>query len=445
MSPLDAYIEHLAELVADEIVRVVASLPRSARLPHIIQALNAVSFGLGHDFLVGLHGHTVEESLAMVLADWIASETVRIVFSLDEPRAALGLDAPPSPPVPQRFEEGDDIAQHNDGPSKKKGRAWSDWQAHLYRGVWLPAYQTAIADLTPDDVGLASAYLAGKLTQKGCPKSDKAKKADRWNLAYRIVHGIEMVAGIVASVVLGVVFGPLGGLLTTYLHKAKMAALDHFWRLKVARDPAFKALVEQLNPTEWYTFNGFHFQLRPVGNMLMQELGCKGDLRTRLGMHGRLMRTLDVLASSSPTAKSAPGRYDYPSAFGPLKGSIFPPRGPQFDGTPPTPPIVAQAKKVVMSAPIQAVINRPSATLSATVQHMSGGTPVPKGLARSAALLQAKVQKQVAATVPAGPQMTASVVEMPAAPGAATNRQRNTMGLLLLGGAALGAAFLATR
>lgn len=420
----------LACLVADEVMALVHALSPSARAVHIAARLDCLAPRLGDVFASELCQRPMRWALCHVLLDYITEETARIIGALDGEHAGVALGAV-TPPSVTKFLESDDVARHNLAPSKKKGKSWTHWQEHLYRGLWYPAYQTAIADLTPDDFGLASAYLSGKLTQKGCPKSDKAKKAHNWNLAYKIVHGIEMVAGIVASVVLTVFYGPLGGLATSYLHKAKMAALDHFWKVKVEKDPAFRALVDKLTPTEWYTFNGFRFQLRPYGNLLVQELACKADLRTRLLMHGRMLRTLDVLASSSPTARSAPGRYDYPSSLGLLKGSIFPPRGPKADGKPPSPKIRAQAKKVIMSAPLQAIIKQPAASLSATVQQMRGGVPVPKGVAQSAALLRARVQQHASS-----PQLDAR---------ARQEKPANAVWLLALGGAALGAAFLATR
>jgi hypothetical protein len=418
----------VARLLTDEVMSLVGWLSPEAQIAHIARRLDCLAPRLGELFMIALRRWPIRSALCHVLWDFIADETARILGALDGTHVALGLGAV-GPPSATKVVEADDVAQHNDAPSKKRGKSWTEWQGHLYRGLWYPGYQTSIVDLTPDDVGLASAYLAGKLTQKGCPKSDKAKKAHSWNLAYKIVHGIEMVAGIVASVVMTVFYGPLGGLITSYLHKAKMAVLDRFWKVKVEKDPAFRALVEKLDPTEPYTYNGFRFQLRPYGNLLVQELACKADLRTRLLMHGRMMRTLDVLAASSPTAKSAPGRYDYLSSFGMLKGSIFPPHGPKYDGTPPAPKVQAQAKQVIMSAPIQAVIKQPAASLSATVQTIKGGPPLPPGVAQSAALLRARVQAHTAA------QLEHVKAEKPA----------SRTWLFLLGGAALGAAFLATR
>lgn len=426
----DDRIAEISKLAADGVFARVAELPPELRLAHLVRGLECVAPGLGHSFLLELRQWPIGAALFSILHEHISDETARIVGALEGHRVALGLgDA--SPPSVVKFSETDDIVQHNEAPSPKKKKPWAEWQGHLYRGLWYPGYQTPITDLTPDDVGLASAYLAGKLTQKGCPKSDKSKKADKWNLAYKIVHGIEMVAGIVASVVMTVFYGPLGGLVTSYLHKAKMAILDHFWKIKVAKDPAFRALVEKLQPTEPMTYNGFRFQLRPYGNMLVEELACKADLRTRLLMHGRMLRTLDVLAATSPTAKSMPGCYDYPSAFGVLKGSIFPPRGPKFDGTPPPPKVVEQAKKVVATPQIQAIIRQPAANLSATAKLVTGTQePTPRGVAQSAALLRARVAHQQDA------QLAEAKRQKPA---------NHKTWLFVLGGAALGAAILATR
>lgn len=423
-------IAEISQLVADGVFTRVAELPPDLRVAQLVRGLNCVAPGLGRLFVGELPHRSVRSALSSVLHEYIFDETARIVGALEGHRVALGLGAV-APPSVVKFYENDDVAQHNDAPSPKNKKSWTDWQGHLYRGLWYPAYQTPLTDLTADDVGLASAYLAGKLNQKGCPKSDKAKKADKWNLAYKIVHGIEMVAGIVASVVMTVFYGPLGGLITSYLHKAKMAVLDHFWKIKVAKDPAFRALVEKLQPTETMTFNGFRFRLRPYGNMLVQELACKGDLRARFLMHGRMLRTIDMLAATSPTAKSLPGCYDYPSAFGLLKGSIFPPRGPKFDGTPPPPKIVAQAKKVVATPQIQAIIKQPAANLSATAKLVTGAEePTPKGVAQSAKLLRARIANHQSA------QLAEAQKQQPA--------NRKTW-LFVLGGAALGAAILATR
>ena len=427
MQTTDARVAELCHQVARDVLGVVRRVPLDLQIAFIVDRLDDLALGLGDTFLVELGHRPLAHALHAVIREHITDETARILDVLDCQTMPLGLGA--TPPSVVKFSEKDDVAEHNDEPSKKKGKGWIEWQAHLYRGLWYPGFQTPIVDLTPDDVGLASAYLAGKLTQKGCPKSDKAKKAHSWNLAYQIVHGIEMVAGLVASVVLTVFYGPLGGLITSYLHKAKMAVLDHFWKVKIEKDPAFKALVDKLDPTEPYMFNGFRFQLRPYGNMLVQELGCKADLRTRLLLHGRMLRTLDVLASSSPTARSAPGRYDYPSTFGQLKGSIFPPRGPKFDGTPAPPNIQAQAKKVISSAPMQAIIKQPAASLSATAAMLTKTTPVPKGVAESAALLRARVQTRAAPGLQQGKEQ----------------KHENRTWLYLLGGAALGAAYLATR
>jgi hypothetical protein len=57
------------------------------------------------------------------------------------------------------------------------------------------------------------------------------------------------------------------------------------------------------------------FQVRPYGNMLVMELACRRDLGTRIRLHGRMLRTIDVLAASAPTARSRPGGYDYVSAL----------------------------------------------------------------------------------------------------------------------------------
>jgi hypothetical protein len=426
----DDRIAEISQLAADGVFARVAELPPQLRFAHLVHGLDCVAPGLAQSFLIALRERPLRAALFSVLHEHISEETARIVGALESHRIGLGLgDA--SPPSVVKFSETDDVVQHNEAPSPKKKRPWAEWQGHLYRGLWYPGYQTPITDLTPDDVGLASAYLAGKLTQKGCPKSDKAKKADKWNLAYQIVHGIEMVAGLVASVVMTVFYGPLGGLITSYLHKAKMAILDHFWKIKVAKDPAFQALVEKLQPTEPMTYNGFRFQLRPYGNMLVQELACKADLRTRFLMHGRMLRTLDVLAATSPTAKSMPGCYDYPSALGLLRGSIFPPRGPKFDGTPPPPKVVEQAKKVVATPQIQAIIKQPAANLTATAKLVTGTEePTPKGVAQSAALLRARVAHHQTA------QRSEAQKQKPS---------NHKTWLFVLGGAALGAAILATR
>jgi hypothetical protein len=189
------------------------------------------------------------------------------------------------------------------------------------------------------------------------------------------------------------------------------------------------------------SYGRFRYQMRPFGNLLVQELGCGRDLATRLRLHGRVIRMIDVLASSAPTARSRPGGYDYVSSFGMLKGSIFPPRGPKFDGVAPPPKVAAQVKALVASAPIQALIKPP-----VTAQHAS--LPVPPGLLQSAKLLEAGVARSVAAS---SDDKRVEVTQKSSSSAATAKRTAGTSAAysgplwLLLGGAALGAAILATR
>jgi hypothetical protein len=428
-------IDHLAALAANEMARHLETLPPALRIVRVIDGLDSLGPGLSERLVRLVRHRSIKDALAAVLADHIAKEVVRITADVDPILGSvpigLGAAAPPAV-VPS---ERDDVIQHNNASTKTK-----QWQEQTYRGLWYPAYKTAIHDLTTDDVGLASAYLGGRLTQRGCPDSDKTNSEKKWNLAYRIVHGIEMVAGMVAGLVLTVIYGPIAGLAVGYLHKAKMALMDKIWKLKVAKDPAFRALVQKLQPQGWMNYRGFRFQMRPYGNLLVKELGCRGNLATRLRMHGRVLRTIDVLAASAPTAKSRPGGHDYMSAFGQLRGSIFPPRGPQYDGVPPPPKIVAQVNKVLASAPIQALLKQP-------VQPSHAALPTPAGVLHSAELLQARVQAQQA-TEPAKPEIAkpaTAQMEMAHPSETKVATPNHALPWLLLGGAVLGAAILATR
>jgi hypothetical protein len=424
-------IEHLARLTADEVVRRLAALSPVERVARVVRTLDALAPGLGERFYRLLASRAPADALTFVLAELVTAKVGRIATETMGNSGGLGAIVPP----PAVATERDDVAQHNDPPSLKS----KAWQEQTYRGLWYPAYRVAIRDLTTHDLGLASAYLGGKLTQRGCPKSDKTRSEEKWNLAYRIVHGIEMVAGAVAGLVLTIIYGPVAGLAVNYLHKAKMALMDRIWKLKVARDPAFRALVAKLQPQGWMSYRGFRFQMRPYGNLLVQELGCGRDLATRLRLHGRILRTIDVLAASAPTVKSRPGGYDYLSAFGLLKGSIFPPRGPAYDGTPAPPKVMAQVNRALASAPIKALINQPA-------QPAHAALPLPAGLVQSAALLQAEVSVGNESHPDRAPAPAASRGTPPTGRAhAATKSQSSTPLLVLLGGAALGAAILATR
>jgi hypothetical protein len=429
-------IDHLARLAAEAVAQHLSTLPSAARIAHVIAALDAVAPELSERFVSGLQYRRLEHTLARVLADHMTEHVLRIgrdlVPSIESIVLGLGAATPPAIVATER----DDVVLHNNASTKTK-----QWHEQTYRGLWYQGFQTPIKDLTTHDVALATAYLGGKLKQRGCPDSDKTKSEKSWNLAYKIIHAIEAVAGMVAGLVLTVIYGPIAGLAVSYLHKAKMALMDRFWKLKVGRDPAFRALVQKLQPQGWMSYRGFKFQMRPYGNLLVQELGCRGNLATRLRMHGRVLRMIDVLCASAPTAKSRPGGYDYLSAFGQLKGSIFPPRGPQLDGVPAPPTVVAQVDKAIKSAPMQALLKQPAQPAHAML-------PTPPALLQSAALLQAHVQTQSATAAPE-PAKPAATTEAKVQTAQRSEAQRPTANhvvpWLLLGGAALGVAFLATR
>lgn len=438
---MDDLLHTTAALVAQSVMQALALYAESERPFRLKLGLDAVDpalYGIvAARFQEGLicgaaHGQALASAVSFTLAEHLVSEVGRILGGFESVPAALGLAGPP--PVTQVTEH-DDVVRHNEPPNRRKkdaAKKWTAWQERLYRGIWWPGFQTAIVDLTPDDVNVASAFLAGKLTVKGCPRSDAAEhEMERKNLGYRIVHGIEMIAGIVATVVMTAFFGAIGGTVTKFLHKAKMAAIDHFWKKKVVSDPVFKAAVEKLKPNAKYVYRGFPFWLRPYGNMLVQELGCKADLRTRLLLHGRMLRVLDVLAACSPTAQSGPGLYDYPSSFGMLKGSIFPPRGPAFDGTPPPPKVIAHAQMILKAPAVAQLLHRPTLSLTSTANLITGGdAAIAPAVLRSAHIVRAEIEKQHAAKVASAPGDPQRASHWP---------------LLLLGGAALSAVLLATR
>lgn len=373
------------------------------------------------------------------VARYMVREVARWVAPLNCTKVAMGVgecmihhEGLGAVPPTATATEPDDIVRHNVPPNPKKPRERIDWEAHQYRGLWYPAFMTSIASLTPDDVGVASAFLAGRLTTKGCPQSDKAKKEqedkNKWRRGFMI---FQQIAGVIAAAVMTVFYGPLGGLAVTLAHRAKMALIERVWKEKIVRDPSITLLLDKLQPTGPFTYLGFRYSLRPYGNMLLKELGCDGDLQTRLMLHGRMLRTLDVMVASSPKAQSRPGLYDYPSSFGMLRGSIFPPRGPQFDGTPAPPPVVHEVKKIIATPVMQAALAKPAASLTAQAQVMV--TPhdfaTPKEATKSAAAVRAIVAAQQTKTV------ATAVQEKP----------KKHWPLFVVGGVALGAALLASR
>jgi hypothetical protein len=333
-------------------------------------------------------------ALAEPLRELLIAEVARQLGHV-MPRLGAGVNGPGlglgiAPPVGTPASEADDITIHNIPPTKKEQAAWEERQ---YRGLWYPAFMTPIRDLTSDDVGLAAAFLAGKLTQKGCPQSDAArKKQEKENLAWRIFHGIQMVAGIVASTVMTVIYGPLAGAATNLMHRAKMALVDRFWREKIIQDPAVRLVVEKLAPVGPFTYRGFRYWMRPLGNMLVKELGCGADLPTRLLLHGRMLRMLDVLCASAPTAKSRPGLYDYPSSFGMLRGSIFPPRGPMHDGEPPPAAVQKQAEVLMQTPVMREAVRSPAVTLTRTAESFGAPKGPPPEVTESAAAVRAQIE-----------------------------------------------------
>lgn len=380
----------------------------------------------------------LERALTAGLAGHMLDEFSRWVAPLNCTTAAMGigdcaLHGLGSDPPSTGAKEQDDIVQHNVPPNSRKPRERIEWEARQYRGLWYPAYMTPISSLTADDVGVASAFLAGRLTTKGCPQSDKAKKEqdekNKWRRGFMI---FEQIAGVIAAAVMSVIFTALGGVVTSLLHRAKMALIEHVWKEKIVRDPTIKLLLDKLVPTGPYTYLGFRYWMRPYGNMLLKELGCGGDLQTRLMLHGRMLRTLDVMAASSPKAQSRPGLYDYPSAFGMLRGSIFPPRGPRFDGGPPSAQVVQQVKKIVATPVMQAAITRPALSLTAQAEAMvtPRDFPTPKEALKSAEAVRSIVEAQRATAI------ASAIREKPAS---------SHWPLIVLGGAALGAALLVSR
>jgi len=386
-------------LCADAVIQFLDALPPADRMPRLALGLARIRPNLVSNVFEAARWHeshgfepraALHRALAGGLADVIQCEVARILGQLDGQREALGLGA--SPPDGKPTVEQDDIMQHNIPPDAKSLVAW---EARQYRGLWWPAYMTPIRDLTPDDVAVAAAFLAGKMTQKGCPQSDEAKrKQDSENLLWKVFHGIEMVASIVAGVVLTALYGPIAGAAVGLLHKAKMALIDHYWKEKIVRDPSVKMIVEHLQPLgRQFSYRGFTYRMRPLGNMLVQELGCGADLPSRLLLHGRMLRVLDVLAASSPTAKPAgkrQGLHDYPSSFGQLRGSIFPPRGFAFDGGPPPPPVVKQAQAIMQTPAMRQAVAQPAASLTATVNATIGRPTVPPEVARSAEAIRSR-------------------------------------------------------
>lgn len=430
-------------------IGVLRELPRQERIGRLAMALDAVRPSLSNEVTARAarlrnEGYPVEAALeraiGAAMAGHMIAEVARWVAPLECTKASMGLghcsvhcgalgDAPPTATA----NEQDEIVQHNIPPSPKAPRERIEWEARQYRGLWYPAFMTPIASLTADDVGLASAFLAGRLTTKGCPQSDKAKKEqDEKNKVRRGYFIFEQIAGVIATAVMSVFFTALGGVLTSLLHRAKVALIEHLWKEKIVRDPSIKLLLDKLSPTGPYSYMGYRYWLRPYGNMLLKELGCGADLQTRLLLHGRMLRTLDVMVASSPKAGSHPGLYDYPSAFGMLRGSIFPPRGTQLDGVPAGPHIVAQVKKIIATPPIQAAIARPAASLSAQAEALvtPRDFPTPEEALKSAAAVRSLVEKQQAKVV------------------AITARERPVSKhwpVLVIGGVALGAALLASR
>ncbi|MCU1281262.1 MAG: hypothetical protein JWM53_4808, partial [bacterium] len=153
----DDCIAEIALLTSDGVFTRVAELPPELRVAQLVRGLDCVAPGLGRSFVAELRHRSVRAALSSVLHEYIGEETARIVGALEGHRVALGLGAV-APPSAVKFSENDDVVQHNDARSPKNKKSWNDWQGHLYRGLWYPAFQTPITDLTPDDVGLASAY-----------------------------------------------------------------------------------------------------------------------------------------------------------------------------------------------------------------------------------------------------------------------------------------------
>jgi len=410
---------------------VVRGRGRGGDALELTRRLERVRRGLGATFVL-LRGGDVEGRLAAVLAEHLRGEVARLLGVMDVACDELGLGE--TPPMVSAQTEKDDVVQHNIRPvlrSHKDPKRYAklveahkkqveELEARHYRGLWWPAYNTPIVDLTQDDIALASAYLAGKLTTKGCARSDAAEaEYRRKNRGRYIFDRIQAIAEAVASAVMGAMFGPLGAQIVKLAHRGKMALIHKVWKLKAADDPQFKADLAKLQPSEQMSYRGFRFWLRPIGNMLAQELGCKADLETRLLIHGRLYRTLDVLAASLPSARSGPGLYDYPSAFGMLRGSIFPPRGAQLDGAPPSAAEEQQVEAIVSDPSVQAALRAPPAS----------GEAMSAALMRSAHSVRGEVARQRAAQVAA----------------AGGERSAQIWPVLVVGGVALGAALLAAR
>ena len=78
------------------------------------------------------------------------------------------------------------------------------------------------------------------------------------------------------------------------VRQALMLALD---REKIIRDPSVRLVVEKLVPLGAFSYQGFTYRMRPIGNMLVKELGCGADLTTRTVLHGRMLRMIDVLCA----------------------------------------------------------------------------------------------------------------------------------------------------
>jgi len=445
MGPADPFHAHASQ-IARWTVDALSSLPTAVRIPRLHAALGALEPGMGEATIrraetleaAGYLRHAaLERALTGALSGHMLREAARWIAPLGCTKAIVGagecevhgLGA--APPDGGRASEQDDIVQHNIPPDPNKPRERMEWEARQYRGLWYPAYMTNIASLTPDDVGVASAFLAGRLTMKGCPQSDKAKHdQDEKNKYRRGFMIFEQIAGVIAAIVMTVIFNAVGGVVTSLMHRAKMALIEHVWKEKIVRDPAIKLLLDKLTPTGPYTYLGYRFHLRPYGNMLLKELGCGGDLPTRLLLHGRTLRTLDVMVASSPKAKSVPGLYDYPSAFGMLRGSIFPPRGPRFDGGPAPKAVVEHVQKVMATPVMRAVIARPALSLTDTAKAMAmpHDFPTPPEAIKSAEAIRRLVKAQQAGV------LSDASSEKPVA-----------WPLILVGGAVLGTALLIGR
>jgi len=383
-------VERLAATIARSAVDALERVSPMEQSYRLCMGLESVRPGLSYAVYATLgvlvrdgieFRQALERSIADAISDVLLDEVTRLLACFDGTAAALGIDQPPDGGGP---DEQDDIVRHNVPADPKKPGEQPAWEERQYRGLWWPAFMTPIRDLTPDDMGLASAFLAAKLTQKKFPTSDLAQQQmNRLNRKRNIFFKIQSFLEVIGTAIMGALYGPIGAAAVKLVHKGKMALIGHFWKAKVVRDPALQMMLNKLVPTGPFNFRGFAYRMLPVGNMLVQELGCTGDLATRLLLHGRMLRTLDVLVASAPTAKSAAGRYDYPSSFGLLRGSIFPPRGPGFDGQPPGKPIMDQVNQIMATPAMREAVARPSMSLAHTAESIVHLNEVPRGLQQS--------------------------------------------------------------